>query len=93
MAKKTPERVDVLVAGGGYVGLSCAVAIKHSAPHLDVLIVDPAPETAIENDERSSAIAADASGLAGHHHAPKGTEEQSSGCGYRHKHGPVVVLL
>lgn len=57
---KLPEIVDVLVAGGGYVGLSCAVAIKDAAPHLKVAIVDPAPEKAVENDERASAIAADA---------------------------------
>lgn len=57
---KLPETLDVLVAGGGYVGLSCAVSIKHAAPHLQVSIVDPAPDEAIEKDERSSAIAADA---------------------------------
>jgi len=65
MAKSTtsklPESVDVLIAGGGYVGLSCAVAIKDAAPHLSVMIVDPVPEHAVENDERASAIAADAS--------------------------------
>lgn len=58
---KLPESVDILIAGGGYVGLSCAVAIKDAAPHLSVMIVDPAPEHAVENDERASAIAADAS--------------------------------
>ncbi len=58
---KLPESVDVLIAGGGYVGLSCAVAIKDAAPHLSVMVVDPVPEYAVENDERASAIAADAS--------------------------------
>lgn len=58
---KLPEHVDVLVAGGGYVGLSCAVAIKDAAPHLSVLTIDPVPEAVIEKDERASAIAADAS--------------------------------
>ena len=58
---KLPESVDVLIAGGGYVGLSCAVAIKDAAPHLSVMVVDPVPEHAVENDERTSAIAADAS--------------------------------
>lgn len=58
---KLPESVDVLIAGGGYVGLSCAVAIKDAAPHLSVMVVDPVPEHAVENDERASAIAADAS--------------------------------
>ncbi len=58
---KLPTSVDILIAGGGYVGLSCAVAIKDAAPHLSVLIVDPAPEHVVEKDERASAIAADAS--------------------------------
>ena len=58
--KRTPQKVDVLVAGGGYVGLSCAVAIKDAAPHLSVMIVDPVPEAANEKDGRASAVAADA---------------------------------
>ena len=53
--------VDVLIAGGGYVGLSVAVAIKASAPHLQVTLVDAAPAQAITKDERASAIAAAAS--------------------------------
>ena len=61
MKSKIPGKVDILVAGGGYVGLLCAVAIRHSAPNLSVAIVDPAPDSAIEKDERASAIAADAS--------------------------------
>jgi len=65
MAKSTktaiPEKADIVIAGGGYVGLSCAVAIKDAAPDLAVVIVDPAPEAAVEKDERASAIAADAS--------------------------------
>ena len=52
---------DVLIAGGGYVGLSVAVAIKDAAPHLDVILVDAAPEEALSSDERASAIAAAAS--------------------------------
>ena len=55
-----PDYFDIVIAGAGYVGLSCAAAIKAFAPHLKVLVVDPAPETAIRNDERASAIAADA---------------------------------
>ena len=46
-------KTDVLVAGGGYVGLCVAVSIKASAPHLDVQVVDPAPEEALQNDERA----------------------------------------
>lgn len=56
-----PKTADIVIAGGGYVGLSCAVAIKDAAPHLSVVVVDPAPEQAVENDQRASAIAADAS--------------------------------
>ena len=52
---------DILIAGGGYVGLSVAVAIKDAAPHLDVILVDAAPEEALSSDERASAIAAAAS--------------------------------
>ena len=64
MAKKSfkslPDRIDILIAGGGYVGLSCATSIKSAAPHLVVGVVDPAKDAQIEKDERSSAIAADA---------------------------------
>lgn len=55
--KASKTRADILVAGGGYVGLCVAVSIKASAPHLDVHVVDPAPEEALHNDERASAIA------------------------------------
>ncbi len=50
--------MDCLIAGGGYVGLSAAVALKASAPHLDVMLVDAAPADALSKDERASAIAA-----------------------------------
>ncbi|MDX0423073.1 ubiquinone biosynthesis hydroxylase [Sinorhizobium medicae] len=49
--------IDVLIAGGGYVGLSLAVSLKKAAPHLDVMVVDAAPEGAWKKDERASAIA------------------------------------
>jgi 2-octaprenyl-6-methoxyphenol hydroxylase len=49
--------IDVLIAGGGYVGLSLAVSLKKAAPHLDVMVVDGAPEDAWKNDERASAVA------------------------------------
>ncbi len=48
---------DVLVAGGGYVGLSLALALKRGAPGLDVAVVDPAPAGANARDGRASAIA------------------------------------
>ena len=54
----TPERVDVMIAGGGYVGLSAAVAIAGAGVGLKVTVVDPVPQEAIEKDVRASAIAA-----------------------------------
>lgn len=61
MTNDTSAFLDCLVAGGGYVGLSTAVAIKASAPHLKVMLVDAAPKDAVHKDERASAIAAAAS--------------------------------
>lgn len=53
--------IDVLIAGGGYVGLSLAVSVKKAAPHLSVTLIDGAPESAWKKDERASAIIAAAS--------------------------------
>ncbi|MFM2278945.1 MAG: hypothetical protein RLZZ444_1176 [Pseudomonadota bacterium] len=55
--------LDILVAGGGYVGLSVAVSIKKAAPHLKIMVVDAAPEDTWKRDGRASAIAAAASRL------------------------------
>ncbi|MBZ9937961.1 ubiquinone biosynthesis hydroxylase [Mesorhizobium sp. BR1-1-16] len=49
--------LDVLVAGGGYVGLALALALKRGAPSLDIAVVDPAPQGAAARDGRASAIA------------------------------------
>ena len=49
---------DIVIAGGGYVGLTIAVAIARSAPHLSISVADAAPPGALEKDERASAIAA-----------------------------------
>ncbi|ULJ71682.1 ubiquinone biosynthesis hydroxylase [Rhizobium gallicum] len=49
---------DMLVVGGGYVGLSAAVAVKQAAPHLDIAVVEAAPENAWQKDMRASAIIA-----------------------------------
>ncbi|WP_176084970.1 ubiquinone biosynthesis hydroxylase [Martelella sp. HB161492] len=49
---------DMIVVGGGYVGLSVAVAIKNAAPHLDVSLMEAAPEHVWEKDQRASAIIA-----------------------------------
>lgn len=60
--KKTAEdegpRLDVLVAGAGYVGLAAAVSIREARPNLKVAVVDAAPEGVWERDTRASAIAA-----------------------------------
>ena len=59
------SRLDVLVAGAGYVGLAAAVSMKQARPHLSVAIVDAAPEGAWERDGRASAIAAAACRMLG----------------------------
>lgn len=53
------RKYDIIIAGGGYVGLSTAVSLKSAAPHLSVLLVDPAPPMADRKptDLRASAIA------------------------------------
>lgn len=50
--------LDMLVVGGGYVGLSVALAVKQAAPHLSVEVVEAAPEDAWRKDPRASAIIA-----------------------------------
>ena len=50
--------LDMLVVGGGYIGLSAAVAVKHSAPHLQIEVIEAAPEHVWQKDERASAIIA-----------------------------------
>ncbi len=49
---------DVLVGGGGYVGLAVAVGLKQARPGLDVGLVDAAPPEVWKKDQRASAIAA-----------------------------------
>jgi 2-octaprenyl-6-methoxyphenol hydroxylase len=53
--------LDMMVVGGGYVGLAAAVAVKQAAPHLRVEVVEAAPAGVWEKDERASAIIAAAS--------------------------------
>ncbi|MBB4304350.1 2-octaprenyl-6-methoxyphenol hydroxylase [Rhodobium orientis] len=50
--------LDVFIAGGGYVGLSLAVALKKAAPGLAVAVADARPPAAFDKDERASAFAA-----------------------------------
>ena len=49
---------DIVVAGGGYVGLCVAVAIAEQSPRMRILVAEFADESALERDERASAIAA-----------------------------------
>ncbi|MBN9022444.1 MAG: FAD-dependent monooxygenase, partial [Rhizobiales bacterium] len=51
-------RVDVLVAGGGHVGLSLSLALRAAEPGLAVMVVDATPPEAVGRDNRASAIAA-----------------------------------
>ena len=55
---ETKARLDVLVAGAGYVGLAAAVSLKQARPGLAVALVDAAPAGAWQRDGRASAIAA-----------------------------------
>ena len=58
MANDRDRMLDVFIAGGGYVGLSLALALKSSAPDLAVAVADARPPQAFEKDERASAFAA-----------------------------------
>ncbi|WP_291744410.1 ubiquinone biosynthesis hydroxylase [Bauldia sp.] len=49
---------DVVIAGGGHVGLSLALALGAAMPSLTVTLVDAAPPEAATRDTRASAIAA-----------------------------------
>ena len=59
----TTESLDILVCGGGYVGLSTAVALKLASPSLEIAVIDAAPPEVWRKDQRASAIAAGAKNL------------------------------
>lgn len=59
--KSAANMFDVVIAGGGYVGLSLAVALKQGDESISCAIVDPKPMDQLHNDPRASAIAAAAS--------------------------------
>lgn len=52
-----PYPYDLLIVGGGYVGLSVAVATQQAAPDLSIGVIDASPKKALEKDNRASAIA------------------------------------
>lgn len=56
--KKESGMKDIVIVGGGYVGLSVAVAVKKAAPHLEIELMEAAPDHVWEKDERASAIIA-----------------------------------
>ena len=58
MTNTTPEptSVDVLIAGGGHVGLALALALRRAVPSLSVMLVDATAPG--RHDGRASAIAA-----------------------------------
>jgi 2-octaprenyl-6-methoxyphenol hydroxylase len=58
MATSSAKSADVLIAGGGQVGLTLALALRRAAPTLAVLLVDAAPPGQPGGDGRASAIAA-----------------------------------
>jgi 2-octaprenyl-6-methoxyphenol hydroxylase len=59
----TKNTMDILVCGGGYVGLSAAVALKLAAPSLEIAVIDAAPPEVWRRDQRASAVAAGAKRL------------------------------
>jgi len=52
------QKADIVIAGGAYVGLSLAVAVKTAAPQLRVVVVDAARQGAWKTDPRAFAVAA-----------------------------------
>ena len=57
MSKHSAERHDVIIVGGGPVGLTMALALARSAPGIQVALVDRRP-LSVPRDNRASAIAA-----------------------------------
>jgi 2-octaprenyl-6-methoxyphenol hydroxylase len=62
----TRNDVDVLIAGGGFAGLTLAIALKQGlGPSFSVMVADPALGRSHADDERASAIVAAARRLFG----------------------------
>lgn len=58
------ERYDLVIAGGGYVGLSLALALRQACD-LSILVIEPQPIARMRTDERASAIASAATRMLG----------------------------
>ncbi len=55
----TRNQVDVLIAGGGFAGLTLAIALRQGlGPSFSVMVADPALGASHADDERASAIVA-----------------------------------
>ena len=52
------DRTDVVIAGGGQVGLALALALKRAAPTIAVVVIDAAPAEARARVGRASTIVA-----------------------------------
>src|SRR5580658_8390689 len=59
MSAMARNDVDVLIAGGGFAGLTLAIALRQAlGPTFSVTVADPALGVSHANDERASAIVA-----------------------------------
>src|SRR5580658_856916 len=55
----TRSQVDVLIAGGGFAGLTLAIALRQGlGPSVSVTVADPTLGKSHDDDERASAIVA-----------------------------------
>jgi 2-octaprenyl-6-methoxyphenol hydroxylase len=62
--KRTGNRADVLIAGGGFAGLALAIALRQGlGPSFAIVVADPALGKSHSGDVRASAIAAAAQRL------------------------------
>ena len=61
MGDGTPERADIVIAGGGFAGLALAIALRQGlGADFTVVVADPALDGPAGEDARASAIAAGA---------------------------------